>query len=99
MNEDWCSNSSRCLRDAKCYLKTDYRVNCKPDESACADHCRKFARGDENDPNFCENCSHEHNTNCDDCQALKDILRELELAIRETCWIPGLGDEISTAQV
>ena len=35
------------LRDEKRYLKTDYRVNCKPDESTCADHCRKFALSDE----------------------------------------------------
>ena len=47
IDKDWCSNTSRRLRDAKRYLKTDYRVNCKPDESTCADHCRKFALSDE----------------------------------------------------
>jgi hypothetical protein len=92
MNKDWCSNTSRRLRDAKRYLKTDYRVNCKPDESECADHCRKFALSDENDPNFCQNCLHEHSTNCNDCQALKNTLREMELAIRGKSWTPYNSD-------
>ena len=88
IDKDWCSNTSRRLRDAKRYLKTDYRVNCKPDESTCADHCRKYALSDENDPNFRKNCPHQHSTNCNDCQALKDTLRELELAIKGTSWTP-----------
>jgi hypothetical protein len=88
MNDDWCSNTAWRLRDAKRYLKTDYRVNCKPDESECADHCRKFALSDEIDPNFCQNCLHEHSTNFNDCQALKNTLREMEHAIRGTSWTP-----------
>ena len=88
IDKEWCSNTSRRLRDAKRYLKTDYRVNGKPDESTCADYCRKFALSDENDPNFRKNCHHQHSTNCNDCQALKDTLRELELAIKGTSWIP-----------
>ena len=82
IDKDWCSNTSQRLRDAKRYLKTDYRVNCTPDESTCAEHCRKFALSDENDANFRKNCSHQHSMNCNDCQALKDTLRELELAIK-----------------
>jgi hypothetical protein len=81
MNNDWCSNTSPRLRDAKRYLKTDYHVNCKPDESECADHCRKFALSDEIDPNFCQTCLHEHSTNWNDCQALKNTLREMGHAI------------------
>ena len=74
IDKDWCSNTSRRLRDAKRYLKTDYCVDCKPDESTRADHCRKFALSDENDPNFRKNCPHQHSTNCNDCQALKTEL-------------------------
>ena len=88
IDKDWRSNTSRRLRDAKRYLKTDYRVNCKPDKSTCADHCRKFALSDENDPNFRKNCPHQHSTNCNDFQALRDTLRELEIAIKETSWTP-----------
>ena len=42
-NKQWCYNVKRRLRDSKQYVKTDYPVHCKPDESTCADHCRKFA--------------------------------------------------------
>ncbi|PFX15422.1 hypothetical protein AWC38_SpisGene20354 [Stylophora pistillata] len=31
------------LQDAKHYLKTDYRLHCQPDDSTCADHCRRDA--------------------------------------------------------
>ena len=41
-NKQWRNDSKRRLRDSKQYLKTDYPVHCKPDESTCADHCRKF---------------------------------------------------------
>ena len=78
MDNGWCKKISRRLRDAKCYLKTEYPVNCKPMKSSCADHCRNFALNDDKDGDFRQRRAHQYSTNCDDCQALKDTLDEVE---------------------
>ena len=88
MDKQWCVNTCRHLRDAKRYLKTEYRVHCKASESACADHCRTYALSDENDPNYRQRCSHQHSTDCEDCQSLKKTLTEIELALQGTLWTP-----------
>ncbi len=49
LTKEWCGDVKEKLRDAKRYLKTGYRVHCKPEESPCPDHCRKFALSEEND--------------------------------------------------
>ena len=39
MEKQWCLDVRRKLRDAKRYLKTDFRVHCQPHDSTCANHC------------------------------------------------------------
>ena len=39
----WCTEVKVKLKDAKSYLKTGYRVHCKPETATCPDHCRNFA--------------------------------------------------------
>ena len=63
----WCAEVKDKLKDAKRYLKTDYRVHCNPEMAVCPDHCWKFALSDEQDSDFQENCSHQHSETCDDC--------------------------------
>ena len=46
VEKQWCLRFCQNLRDAKRYLKTDYRVHCQQCFSTCADHCRKFALSD-----------------------------------------------------
>ena len=46
VSKEWCSDVNRSLAKAKRYLKTEYCVHCRHGESACADHCRKFALSD-----------------------------------------------------
>ena len=88
-NKQWCNNVKRRLRDSKQYLKTDYPVHCKPDESTCADHCRRFALSDGCDPDFQVVCTHQHIESCDQCQTLKAVLDEVERAeIRGSSWNP-----------
>lgn len=87
-NKQWCNDAKRRLRDSKQYLKTDYPVHCKPDESTCADHCRKFALSDNCDPDFQVVCTHQHIENCDQCQTLKAVLDEVEAEIRSSSWNP-----------
>jgi len=74
----WCTEVKGKLKDAKRYLKTGYRVHCKPETAACPDHCRKFALSDEQDTDFQESCSHQHSETCDDCRNLRNVLDEVK---------------------
>ena len=87
-NKQWCNDAKRRLRDSKQYLKTDYPVHCKPNGSTCTDHCRQFAPSDGCDPDFQVLCSHQHTESCDECQALKTVLDEVEHQIRGSSWNP-----------
>ena len=88
LNREWCAEIKEKLKEAKRYLKTGYRVHCKPEEAECPDHCRKFALSDEGDPDFQESCSHQHLETCDDCQDLRNVLDEVEGHIRGSSWNP-----------
>ncbi|PFX27376.1 hypothetical protein AWC38_SpisGene7926 [Stylophora pistillata] len=76
------------LRDAKRYLKTDYRLHCQPDDSTCADHSRRFALSDPVEPDFQHQCSHEHQSTCGDCQLLKKVLQDVRQGIEDSPWTP-----------
>jgi hypothetical protein len=53
------------------------------DSSTCPDHCKQFALSDPHDSDYKIKCKHNHNTQCVDCEQLKDILRNIEAAIPE----------------
>ena len=93
LEKKWCTEAKRKLKDAKRYLKTDYRVHCKPEEAACPDHCRKFALSDKQDPDFQEFCSHQHSETCGYCENLKNVLDEVEVQIRGSSWHPYSEDQ------
>ena len=93
LGRQWCTEVKRKLRDAKRYLKTDYRVHCNPEEAACPDHCRKYALSDEQDPDFQERCSHQHSKTCDDCQNLRNVLDGVEGQIRGSSWNPYSSEQ------
>ena len=88
MEKQWCLRICQNLRDAKRYLKTDYRVHCQQHYSTCADHCRKFALSDPVDPELQHPCPHQHQSTCEQCQGLKNVLKEVRLAIEESSWKP-----------
>ena len=52
------------LSEGKRYLKTQFQSHCQEDEGECLDHCRKFGLSDPNDPDFQEQCSHQHTLLC-----------------------------------
>ena len=81
MEKQWCLDVRRKLRDAKRYLKTDFRVHCQPHDSTCADHCGHFALSDPVEADIQQPCSHEHVFSCDDCQGMKNVLQEVRLGI------------------
>ncbi|CAH3180820.1 unnamed protein product [Porites lobata] len=88
MEKQWCLRICQNLRDAKRYLKTDYRVHCQQHYPTCADHCRKFALSDPVDPELQHPCLHQHQSTCEQCQGLKDVLKEVRLAIEGSSWKP-----------
>ena len=85
MSKDWCSDVRNRLKKAKCYLKTEYRVPCRDEDSSCADHCRKFALSDPVDEDFKHQCLHDHLSKCGSCEELKTVLQSVEGKINELC--------------
>ena len=88
MEKQWCLRICQNLCDAKRYLKTDYCVHCQQYYSTCADHCRKFALSDPVDPELQHPCPHQHQSTCEQCQGLKNFLKEVRLAFEESSWEP-----------
>ena len=88
MEKQWCLHICQNLCDAKCYLKTDYCVHCQQYYSTCADHCRKFVLSDPVDPKLQHPCPHQHQSTCEQCQGLKDVLKEVRLATEGSSWKP-----------
>ena len=71
---DWCSTSLRQLKDSKRYLKTSYRLHGSESESICPDHCPTFALSDEENGSFKNTCTHAHDSICQECETLKDVI-------------------------
>jgi hypothetical protein len=68
-------------------------VHCKPEESPCPDHCRKFALSEENDSDYQEKCSHQHYEIYKDCNKLIDVLHDIECKIQSSLWNPYSNEQ------
>lgn len=79
-NVDWCSQARSKLSAGKLYLKTTYRNHCE-ENSQCPDHCIPFALSDPGDKDFRNDCEHEHNLVCNDCQVLDDTIKSVKSEI------------------
>ena len=67
------------LVKAKHYLKGQYPVNVKSEETAIASHCQIFALSDPDDPNFSLDCDHSHlHFACSECSNLQETLAEIK---------------------
>lgn len=42
-------------------------------DSKCADHCRKHALSDQENANFKDDCSHDHDLICQKCKGLAKV--------------------------
>ena len=63
---EWVEAMSKALREAKRYLKTDYKMHVSRDED-CQDHCTVHALSDpsaNNSADYRGVCHHNHNINC-----------------------------------
>ena len=73
----WCNEVQNGLKNGKRYLKTEYRVHCREEESLCPDHCRYFALSDLQDPELKQSCSYQHQMRCSECEHLKVTLQSI----------------------
>ena len=89
----WCTEVKERLKDAKRYLKTGYRVHCKPETATCPDHCRSFTLSNKQDTDFQERCTHEHSETCDDCWNLRNVLDEVKNQISGSSWNPYSNEQ------
>lgn len=79
-DKEWCSQVRKRLQEGKLYLKSTYRDHCQV-ESKCPGHCRAFALSDANDADYRTVCDHNHDLGCLDCEALKDVVQEIQFSI------------------
>ena len=74
--EHWAEIMRRDLKEAKRYLKTDYRTHVSRNENN-SDHCTVHALNDPENPDFCEECLHSHDIHCDRCDSLYSNFRDI----------------------
>ncbi|KAK3745379.1 hypothetical protein QZH41_001409 [Actinostola sp. cb2023] len=77
-SQDWCVDITQKLQDGKRYLKTDFSVHCNEESSPCKDHCRRFGLSDPSDEDLKGECDHGHHLNCNMCEDLKNVLKDIK---------------------
>ena len=59
------------------YLKGEYKANCANENgSKVPDHCRYHALSDPKETLFQQKCNHAHTSRCNDCENLKEALKQ-----------------------
>ena len=76
----WVKDAEQKIKEAKGYLKTEFKSHVGRDET-CADHCLAPALGDTSDSNLQSICQHKHETECEQCESLETVLKEIESEI------------------
>ncbi|KAL9954870.1 hypothetical protein ACROYT_G042455 [Oculina patagonica] len=82
MGMSWAKEQKEHLKKCKRYLKTDYKVHVSASLDVAV-HCRVYALKDPKDRDYQSQCSHEHNTSCDNCDDLTKTMDEIEAAIEK----------------
>ena len=77
----WAETMRRDLKEAKRYLKTDFKTHLGRNENN-SDHCAVHALSDPENPDFCEESPHSHDIHYDRCDSLdsnfRDILKKID---------------------
>ena len=63
------------------YLKGDFWSHVVKLQSNCSTHCRQFAPSNEKVPDLTENCGHERNETCPDCENIFQCLDDFHATI------------------
>ncbi|KAK3697374.1 hypothetical protein QZH41_002024 [Actinostola sp. cb2023] len=77
-SSQWVEDTHKALKEAKRYLKTDFKVHVGRDED-CSDHCTVHALSDPSDnaTEFRDDCMHNHSFKCERCEMLQNVLTEI----------------------
>ena len=75
------------LKDGKRYLKTDYKTHVGKKEQ-CSDHCTVHALSDEAISEFSGECDHEHQYQCERCEALEKVLEDVGKMLDDVLQVP-----------
>ena len=80
--KSWAEEMKKSIQAGKRYFKTEYRNHCQQDDSGCPDHCLKFALSDASDSDLKEQCGHEHQTSCSQCDDISICLDKIGNVIK-----------------
>ena len=72
----WGKEAKTTLKEAKRYLKTDFKSHIGPDER-CVDHCTGYSLSDPQNGAFAKQCHHSHDTSCISCCQLDEVLLDI----------------------
>ena len=64
----WVKHAEQKIKEAKRYLKTEFKLAHVGRDETCADHCTAHALGDTSDSNLERICQHKHETECEQCE-------------------------------
>jgi hypothetical protein len=81
-DELWGKTAKKELREAKRYLKVDFKAHIGRNEH-CKDHCIVYALSDPNNTKFEGKCNHQHDISCERCEALRTVLQEVVQKVAE----------------
>ena len=76
----WLKSSEQNIKEAKRYLKIEFKSHVSREET-CADHCTTHALSDPSDTNLQGTCQHEHDIDCEKCESLEKVFKEIEFEI------------------
>ena len=65
----WVKHAEQKIKEAKRYLKTEFKLAHVGRDETCADHCTAHALGDTSDSNSESICQHKHETECEQCES------------------------------
>ena len=68
----WGKEAKTTLKEAKRYLKTDFKSHVGPEER-CVDHCTAFSLSDPHNNIFAQHCDHTHDMSCPSCSQLDEV--------------------------
>ena len=68
----WGKEAKTTLKEAKRYLKTDFKSHVGPEER-CVDHCTAFSLSDPHNDIFAQHCDHTHDMSCPSCSQLDEV--------------------------
>lgn len=69
----WGKEARAILKEAKRYLKTDFKSHVGPEER-CVDHCNGFSLSDPHNNAFARCCDHTHDMSCPSCSQVDEVL-------------------------